>query len=125
MEGKADPAKAKTNQETATLTENSTGKSWELPIMSGTIGPKVIDVRRLYNDTGYSPFEPGYTSTGSCQSAITYIDGDKGELFYRGYPIEELAENSDFMEASYLLLNGELPTAEQKKKFERDITMHT
>ncbi|MBV8650928.1 MAG: citrate (Si)-synthase, partial [Alphaproteobacteria bacterium] len=75
MEGKADPAKAKTNQETATLTENATGRTWELPIISGTIGPKVIDVRHLYNDTGYFTFDPGYTSTGSCQSAITYIDG--------------------------------------------------
>src|ERR1700688_2119344 len=125
MEGKNAPAKAATNQETATLTENSTGRTWELPIMSGTIGPKVIDVRHLYGETGYFTFDPGYTSTGSCQSAITYIDGDKGELFYRGYPIEELADNSDFMEVCYLLLNGELPTADEKKKFERDITMHT
>ncbi len=125
MEGKTAPAKAKTNQETATLTENSTGRTWELPIMGGTIGPKVIDVRRLYNDTGYFTFDPGYTSTGSCQSAITYIDGDKGELFYRGYPIEELAENSDFSEVCYLLLYGELPTADQKKKFEWDINHHT
>jgi citrate synthase len=113
------------NRETATLTDNSTGRSWELPIMSGSIGPKVIDVRKLYGDTGYFTFDPGYTSTGSCQSAITYIDGDKGELFYRGYPIEELAEHSDFSEVSYLLLFGELPTTEQKKKFVWDITHHT
>jgi citrate synthase len=120
MEGKTAPAK-----ETATLTENATGRSWELPIMTGTIGPKVIDVRRLYSETGYFTFDPGYTSTGSCQSAITYIDGDKGELFYRGYPIEELAENSDFSEVCYLLLYGELPTPEQKKKFQWDINHHT
>jgi citrate synthase len=125
MEGKNAPAKAATNQETATLTENSTGRTWELPIMSGTIGPKVIDVRHLYGETGYFTFDPGYTSTGSCQSAITYIDGDKGELFYRGYPIEELAENSDFSEVCYLLLYGELPTAAEKKKFEWDINHHT
>jgi citrate synthase len=126
MEGKSAPAaKSGTNREIVTLTENATGKTWELPVMPGTIGPKVIDVRRLYTDTGYFTFDPGYTSTGSCQSAITYIDGDKGELFYRGYPIEELAENSDFMEVCYLLLYGELPTSEQQTKFEWDITHHT
>src|ERR1700692_1573857 len=121
MEGKTPGS----NRETATLTDNTTGRSWELPMMGGTMGPKVIDVRKLYADTGYFTFDPGYTSTGSCQSAITYIDGDKGELFYRGYPIEELAENSDFSEVCYLLLYGELPTATEKKKFEWDINHHT
>jgi citrate synthase len=124
MDGKSAPAKTGVNQ-TMTLTDNTTGNAWDLPIMSGTIGPSVVDVRKLYDATGYFTFDPGYTSTGSTQSKITYIDGDKGELLYRGVPIEELAEQSDFMEVCYLLLNGELPTAAQKTKFERDITLHT
>src|SRR5262249_30076840 len=113
MEGKT-PA---SHREPVTLTDNTTGRSWELPIMGGSIGPKVVDVRKLYSDTGYFTFDPGYTSTGSCQSAITYIDGDKGELFYRGYPIEELAEPSDFSAVSYLLLSGERATPGQRKSF--------
>jgi citrate synthase len=112
-------------RETMTVTDNTTGKSVELPLKSGTIGPKVLDIRRLYSDLGVFTFDPGYTATGSCESKITYIDGDEGVLLYRGYPIEELAENSDFMEVSHLLLYGELPTAAEKKKFERDITLHT
>ncbi|HUH83013.1 MAG TPA: citrate/2-methylcitrate synthase, partial [Stellaceae bacterium] len=112
-------------KETVTITDNVTGKSADLPMLSGTLGPKVVDIRKLYADLNHFTFDPGYTATGSCESKITYIDGDKGELFYRGYPIEELAEHSDFMEVCYLLLNGELPTAVEKKKFERDITMHT
>src|SRR6202163_2658558 len=101
------------------------GKSWSFPIYEGTIGPDVIDISKLYNTAGMFTYDPGFTSTGSCESKITYIDGDEGILLYRGYPIEELAEHSDFMEVSYLLLYGELPTAAQKKKFERDITLHT
>src|SRR5713226_3029824 len=124
MDGKTTAAKARANQ-TMTLTDNTTGNAWDFPVMSGTIGPSVVDVRKLYDTTGYFTFDPGYTSTGSTQSKITYIDGDKGELLYRGYPIEELAEHSDFMEVCYLLLNGELPNAAAKKKFERDITLHT
>jgi citrate synthase len=124
MDGKSAPAKTGVNQ-TMTLTDNTTGKAWDFPIMSGTIGPNVVDVRKLYDATGYFTFDPGYTSTGSTQSKITYIDGDKGELLYRGIPIEELAEQSDFMEVCYLLLNGDLPTAAEKTKFERDITLHT
>ena len=122
-----DKAQAKSNapRETVTVTDNSNGRSVELPMLSGTIGPKVIDIRRLYSDLGHFTFDPGYTATGSCESKITYIDGDKGVLLYRGYPIEELAETSDFMEVAYLLLYGELPTAAQKVKFERDITLHT
>src|SRR5262249_48089601 len=112
-------------KETVTLNDAAAGKSWDLPVIGGTIGPKVIDVRKLYSDTGHFTYDPGYTSTGTCQSKITYIDGDKGELFYRGYPIQELAEQSDFTEVSYLLLYGELPTAEQRKKFVWDITHHT
>jgi citrate synthase len=125
MDGSKTAAKTATSAETVTLVDNSSGQRWELPILSGTIGPRVVDVRKLYGDTGYFTFDPGYTSTGSCESKITYIDGDKGELFYRGYPIEELAEHSDFMEVSYLLLKGELPTPEQKRKFEWDIAHHT
>jgi len=112
-------------RETVTVTDNTSGQSVELPMLSGTLGPKVVDIRRLYSDLGHFTFDPGFTATGSCESKITFIDGDKGELFYRGYPIEELAEHSDFMEVCYLLLNGTLPTADQKKKFERDIIMHT
>jgi citrate synthase len=124
MDGKSAPAKTGVNQ-TMTLTDNTTGNAWDFPIMSGTIGPNVVDVRKLYDATGYFTFDPGYTSTGSTQSKITYIDGDKGELLYRGIPIEELAEQSDFMEVCYLLLNGDLPTAAEKTEFERDITLHT
>jgi citrate synthase len=112
-------------RETVTVTDNASGQAVELPLLSGTIGPKVVDIRRLYSDLGHFTFDPGYTATGSCESKITYIDGDKGELFYRGYPIEELAEHSDFMEVCYLLLNGELPTATEKKEFVHAITMHT
>ena len=119
----AKPA-AKTNQN-VTLIDNSTGKQVVLPLMSGTVGPKVIDIRHLYTETGHFTYDPGYMATGSCESKITYIDGDVGELLYRGYPIEELAEHSDFMEVAYLLTKGELPTATEKKQFERDITMHT
>ena len=110
---------------TVTLIDNSTGRTFELPVMSGTMGPDVIDVRNLYQDTGFFTFDPGFTSTGSCESAITFIDGDEGILLYRGYPIQDLAEHSDFMEVCYLLLYGDLPTADQKRKFEHDMTYHT
>jgi len=115
---------AQTN-ENVTLTDNSTGKQVVLPLLSGTVGPKVIDIRHLYTETGHFTYDPGYTATGSCESKITYIDGDVGELLYRGYPIEELAEHSDFMEVAYLLTKGELPSATEKTQFERDITIHT
>ena len=111
--------------ETFTLTENSTGRTFELPVIKGTTGPDVIDVRKLYAETGCFTYDPGFTSTGSCESRITYIDGDAGILLYRGYPIEELAEQSDFMEVCNLLLYGNLPSAEEKEKFRRDITYHT
>jgi len=126
MNAKSSAAKpaAQTN-ENVTLTDNSTGKQVVLPLISGTVGPKVIDIRHLYTETGHFTYDPGYTATGSCESKITYIDGDAGELLYRGYPIEELAEHSDFMEVAYLLTKGELPTAGEKVQFERDITMHT
>ena len=111
--------------ETFTLTENSTGRTFELPVIKGTTGPDVIDVRKLYAETGCFTYDPGFTSTGSCASRITYIDGDAGILLYRGYPIEELAEQSDYMEVCYLLLYGNLPSVEEKEKFRRDITYHT
>jgi len=110
---------------TMTLTDNATGKSVELPVLEGSIGPKVIDVRKLYGQTGYFTYDPGFMATAACRSSITYIDGDEGVLLYRGYPIEDLAAKSDFMEVSYLLLYGELPTAAQKKQFLYDVTHHT
>ena len=89
------------------------------------MGPDVIDVRELYEDTGYLTYDPGFLSTGSCESKITFIDGEKGILLHRGYAIEDLAKHADFMEVSYLLLYGELPNAKQKQKFEKNITYHT
>ncbi len=101
------------------------GFSADLPTLSGTMGPEVIDIRSLYRQTGRFTYDPGYTSTASCESKITFIDGEKGELLYRGYPIEQLAEKSDFMEVAYLLLHGELPTKAEREKFICDITYHT
>ena len=101
------------------------GKTVELPVLHGSCGPSVIDIRSLYNETGLFTFDPGFTSTASCESKITYIDGDEGVLLYRGYPIQELAEKSDFMEVSYLLLYGDLPTQQQKDEFVQNVTMHT
>jgi citrate synthase len=108
-----------------TLTDPATGKTHEFPVMGGTLGPRVIDIRKLYADTDYFTFDPGFTSTGSCESKITYIDGDEGILLHRGYKIEDLAEKSDFMEVCYLLLHGELPNAKVKVEWERTITLHT
>ncbi|MCZ6745400.1 MAG: citrate synthase [Alphaproteobacteria bacterium] len=113
------------DSEYVTLTDSVSNKSVDLPLLSGTEGPKVIDIRRLYAETGYFTFDPGYMATGSCASNITYIDGDEGILRHRGYSIEDLAEHSDFMEVCHLLLFGELPTPAQKEKFEHDITYHT
>ncbi|RIK94489.1 MAG: citrate (Si)-synthase [Proteobacteria bacterium] len=101
------------------------GKTVDLPVYKGAVGPDVIDIRSLYASTGHFTYDPGFTSTASCSSSITYIDGDEGVLLYRGYPIDQLAKNSDFLEVCYLLLYGELPNAEQKAKFEHDITYHT
>ncbi|HEX3970799.1 MAG TPA: citrate synthase, partial [Stellaceae bacterium] len=117
--------KKTTNRKTVTITDNVTGKSSDMPLLDGTIGPQVIDIRKLYNDLGHFTFDPGFTATGSCESKITYIDGDKGELLYRGYPIEQLADKSDFMEVCYLLLYGELPSRDQKDNFVRTVTHHT
>jgi citrate synthase len=110
---------------TVTMTDNRTGRSWELPVMAGSLGPDVVDVRRFYAETGMFTYDPGFTSTSACESSITFIDGDEGVLLHRGYPIEQLAEQSDFMEVCYLLLNGELPSAQEKAKFEKGITYHT
>lgn len=96
-----------------------------LPVLSGSIGPDVLDVQTLYKQTGMFTYDPGFTSTASCRSAITYIDGEIGELLYRGYPIEQLATQCNFLEVCYLLLEGELPNFEQLKQFEHNITMHT
>lgn len=97
----------------------------ELPILSGTIGPDVVDIQTLYQKTGMFTYDPGFTSTASCSSSITYIDGEKGILLYRGYPIEQLAEHCTFLEVCYLLLNGELPNPNEIQQFENTITMHT
>ena len=101
------------------------GRALVLPVRSGTIGPDVIDVANLYKETGCFTYDPGFTSTANCKSAITYIDGDKGELLYRGYPIEQLAENSNFLAVCYLLLYGELPTNDDIRTFRNTITHHT
>jgi citrate synthase len=111
--------------EEMTLSDTATNRSVTLPVIGGTVGPKVIDIRKLYGEMDMFTYDPGYTSTASCESKITFIDGDQGVLLYRGYPIEEIAEKSDFMEVSYLLMNGELPTAAQKTQFVHDITYHT
>ncbi len=108
----------------ATLTYDD-GKILELPVYGGTIGPDVIDIRALYGKTGKFTYDPGFLSTASCGSKITYIDGDEGVLMYRGYPIEQLATNCDFLEVCYLLLKGELPNAGQKKDFDRTVAVHT
>src|SRR5271156_5817601 len=113
------------NRQTVTVTDNVANKSVDMPLLEGTMGPSVVDIRRLYSDLGHFTFDPGYTATGSCESKITYIDGDAGILLYRGYPIEELAQNSDFMEVCYLLLYGELPPGLQKTEFVGAIPRHT
>ena len=110
---------------TVTLTFNDSGESIHLPLMEGSVGPAVIDVRKLYADTGYFTYDPGFTSTASCTSNLTYIDGEEGILMHRGYRIEDLAEHCDFMEVCYLLLNGELPDVKEKDHFVHNITYHT
>ena len=114
---------AKTNTKKATLTVE--GKTVDFPVLSGTVGPDVIDISKLYAQTGMFTYDPGFTSTGSCESKITYIDGDAGILLYRGYPIEQLAEKGDFLETCYLLLYGELPNKAQKEDFDNRVTRHT
>ncbi len=109
--------------ENAKLSVNN--KTAEMPVRSGTLGPDVIDIGRLYRDTSCFTYDPGFTSTANCSSKITYIDGDKGVLLHRGYPIDQLAERSNFLEVCYLLLNGELPTKAQRTEFDQAITRHT
>src|SRR5512145_1895926 len=116
---------APTPTKSATLTFSDGSPPLQFPIMAGTIGPEVIDIRALYGKSGKFTYDPGFLSTASCNSTITYIDGDKGELLYRGYPIEQLATKCDFLETCHLLLYGELPNAEAKQKFNRTVTMHT
>ena len=113
------------SKETVTLINNSTGKQTEMPLLSGSVGPKVADIRKLYAEQDIFTYDPGFTSTGSCKSAITYIDGDEGVLLHRGYAIADLAENCEFLEVAYLILKGELPNPEQKAKFEKDIIRHS
>ena len=108
-----------------TVTMDGSNKSAKLPLLEGSIGPAVADIRKLYSDLGVFTFDPGYGGTAACDSKITYIDGDEGVLLYRGYPIEQLAEKSHFLETAYLLLEGELPNAEQLKAFEHGVMRHT
>ena len=104
----------------------SVGGTWyDLPVRTGTLGPDVVDISSLYQDTGCFTYDPGLTSTASCESQITFIDFDKGIVLYRGYPIEQLAEHSTFLETCYLLLYGELPTAQQYEAFENRIVRNT
>src|SRR5688572_28862635 len=113
------------SERTATLSFSDGTPSAEFPVLSGTQGPDVVDIRALYAKTGRFTYDPGFMSTAACKSAITYIDGDKGELLYRGYPIEELAQSCDYMEVCHLLLYGELPDVAKKKDFVSRVTMHT
>lgn len=112
-------------KQTGTATLNIQGKTIDLPIMSGTHGPDVVDVKRLYADAGVFTLDPGFTSTGSCESQITFINGEEGILLHRGYPIDQLAEQSGFLEVAYLLLNGELPTQHEFREFSGRVTQHT
>ena len=107
------------------LTDSDNAKSSSLPVQRGSLGTPALDIGKLYKDTGYFTFDPGFVSTASCRSAITYIDGDEGVLLYRGYPIEQLAEKSSFLEVAYLLMHGELPTQAQFGTFEHEVTHHT
>ena len=113
------------SNKTITLTDNQSGDSCELPVISGSVGPDVIDIRKLYSQTGRFTFDPGYGATGSCLSGLTYIDGDQGILLHRGYPIEQLAGQSNFLEVAFLLLNGELPNQAEREEFVNAITHHT
>ena len=109
----------------ATLSFSNGTPSIDIPVYNGSIGPDVMDIRKLYGQTGMFTYDPGFLSTASCQSAITYIDGDKGELLYRGYPIEQLATQCNFLETCHLLLYGELPNAQRKHEFTQTVTHHT
>ncbi len=118
-------AKSDSNEDGFTITDNKTGKSYDLPSRTGRMGNRLIDISKLYPQTGILTYDPGFSSTAACKSSITHIDGNKGVLLHRGYAIDELAMNSDYMEVCYLLLYGELPTPEQKEDFDNDIKNHT
>ncbi|HRK87413.1 MAG TPA: citrate/2-methylcitrate synthase, partial [Alcaligenes faecalis] len=113
------------SEKKATLSFSDGSPSVEFPVHKGTVGPDVIDIRKLYGQTGMFTYDPGFMATAACESGITYIDGDKGQLMYRGYPIDQLAQKCDFMDVCYLILNGELPNAEQKQEFDSLVTNHT
>lgn len=113
------------SEATVTLTDNKSGKTIEMPIHEPTYGDAVVDIGTLHKELGYFTYDPGYVSTASCSSAITYLDGPKGELMYRGYPIEQLASKCSFIEICHLLLNGTLPTANELREFKHTITCHT
>ena len=119
------PAAEASSRDSVTVTDDSTGAVLTMPVLRGTSGPGVIDIRQLYARLEMFTYDPGYTSTGSCESKITFIDGENGVLLHRGYTIEDLAKHSDFMEVCYLLLYGELPTKEQKSKFVHSVAYHT
>ena len=125
MSDKQNPADQANTTDSFTLTDNSTGESWRLPSRVGAMGNRLIDIKALYGETGVLTYDPGFTSTASCKSSITFINGIEGVLLHRGYSIDELAAKSDFMETCYLLLYGELPTPEQKASFDADIRNHT
>jgi citrate synthase len=112
-------------KESFTLSSPDGASSLELPVRQGTLGPDVLDISQLYREQGVFTYDPGFVATGSCESAITYIDGDEGVLLYRGYPVVQLAERSNFIEVAYLLLYGELPTSEELSKFDTSIRTHT
>ena len=116
---------SKKDEKSFTLTNNQTGESVELPVVEGTCGPPVIDIRKLYGSTGHFTLDPSFTAAGSCKSRLTFIDGDEGILMHRGYDIKELTEQSSFLETAYLLFYGDLPTKEQHKQFVHDIRYHT
>ena len=118
-----DHGRQTTDKKTGSITVGN--KNWDFPVYHGTVGPDVIDISKLYGESGMFTYDPGFTSTASCESKITYIDGDEGILLYRGYPIEQLAEHGDFLETCYLLLYGELPTPAQKADFDYRVTHHT
>jgi citrate synthase len=107
------------------LTDASSNTTVTLPVVKGSLGDPAVDIQKLNKDTGFFTYDPGFMSTASCRSAVTFIDGDKGILLYRGYPIEQLAKNSSFLEVAYLLINGELPTPAQFTLFDDEITHHT
>src|SRR5512141_3109090 len=124
--GRMEPAEAKVTKDTLTVTDNRTGKSYEIPIQDGTI--KAMDLRQIKvaaDDFGLMTYDPGFMNTASCKSRITFIDGDKGILNYRGYPIDQRAEQSTYLETAYLLIHGELPTQAQLEAWTESIKLHT